>query len=488
MMESLLNLLYEAGRAFLWLLTMPYYYIAILLVWWHAARSVALQRKLFHIRMRGSVPLTLSRIGAGLAAGVVLSVLSLAAGAALSAETLLAVWIAMLVLALFRMRWICVAYAAGALGILQAALIWTDAQRYVSGGLAEAIGVIVAIDVPALLFLAGLLHIAEGLLVRLQGAKSAIPLFLESKRGKPIGAYALSGVWPVPLLWMVPAGGDGFALPWMPLFGDAAAWSFAAFPVLIGFSDRTAAHWPEQKAVAAGRDLVIYGVVIAALAAGAVFWPPLVVIAAALAFVLHESLIWLSRARERGREPLYVQDGNGVRILAVLPGTPAAEMGLAAGETIRRVNGMLTRCKEELHDALARQSAFTKLEVLNREGEVKFLQRARYEGEHHQLGLVLAPDDAAVYVAAPRFYSVWQLLRNAGARRRSHAAWTAAEPEAGQREQAAASEGEEAAQHAVAEAAGEAASPGADEAAAAAPQPSDSGLPPRSMRRSRRQD
>ncbi len=441
-MDSLLIGLREAGQAFVGLLSMPYYYIAVLLVWWHAGRGVALQRKLFHVRLRGSVPLTLARAGAGLATGAALSAVSLAAGSALSPETLLCVWIAMLALALFKLRYICLAYAAGVLGILQAALSWTVAGDGATGVLGEAVRVLGAIDVPALLFLAGLLHIAEGLLVRIQGAKSAIPLFLEGKRGKPIGSYVLSGVWPVPLLWMVPAAGtDGFALPWSPLFGDASAWSFLAFPVLIGFSDRTETHWPEQKAKSAGNSLMLYGALIALLAAGAVFWAPLILAASIAAFVLHEGLVWFSRAREQGRNPLFVQDGRGVRILAVLPGTPAAEMGLVAGEMIRKVNGMRTRNKEELHAALERQSAFSKLEVENREGEIKFLQRARYAGEHYQLGLVLAPDEAVDMVAAPSFYSFWQLIRDAGARRRKGAAFAMAESAAGVGEQAAAEDG-----------------------------------------------
>ena len=166
---------------------------------------------------------------------------------------------------------------------------------------------------------------------------------------------------------------------------------------------------------------MIYGVVIAGLAAGSVYWAPLATIAAAAALVLHEGLVWIGRFRESGRNPLYAQDGTGVRILAVLPGSPASEMGLAAGETIRKVNGAATRTKEELYAALQRQSAFSKLEVANREGHVKFVQRARYAGEHYQLGLLLAPDEAAEFVAAPAAASLWQQLRDAGARRREGA-------------------------------------------------------------------
>jgi hypothetical protein len=423
------------------LLSLPYLYIAILLVWWHARQGVTLQRRLFHVRLNGSLSLTLLRLGAGAVAGAALSALSLAAGAELNAETLLCVWVGMFVLALFRLRYICLAYAAGALGILQAILSWTIDPDMMDAPVRSVIQTIGDIDVPGLLFLAGLLHVAEGFLVRMQGAKTAIPLFLEGKRGKPFGAFALSGAWPIPLVWLVPAAGsDGFTLPWTPLFGaggDVALWTLTAFPVLIGFSDRTETFWPEQKARTSGNTLILYGILIAVLAAGAVFWSPLAVAASLAAFLLHEGLVWWSRSREAGRAPLYRQDGTGVKILAVLPGTPAAEMKLLAGETIRKVNGVVTRTKEDLHAALQLQSAFCKMEVVNREGHSKYLQRARYAGEHHQLGLVLAPDEAVDYVAAPKSASLWQGLQAAGARRRRGAIMARLESEAGDAELAA---------------------------------------------------
>lgn len=395
------------------------------MAWWHSRQSNVLQRRLFHVRMRGTLPMTAARIAAGLVAGLALSILGFAAGAQLNATTLVCVWVATFVLALFKLRYVCLAYAAGALSIAQTVLGWTgvpagdDTMDRIWRALTD-------IDTPSLLFLAGLLHIAEALLVRLQGARYATPLFLEGKRGKPIGAYSLSGLWPVPLLWLAPAtGGHGLALPWTPLFGldggpavSAAGWTLAAFPVLIGFTDRTASRWPEAKAKEMGGSLLLYGVAIAGLAAGAAFWEPLTIVAGLAAFGLHEGLIFWGRLRERGRHPVYVQDGRGVVILAVLPGTPADEMGLAAGETVSKANGVRVRSKEELHAALQLQPAFTKLEVLNREGNVKFAQRARYAGEHHQLGLILAPDEDAEYVAAPRSASLRQGLRQAGARSR----------------------------------------------------------------------
>lgn len=466
-LEALTDLLRAAGSAAVDLFTLPYFYIAVALVCWQAKTIVRLQRKMFHVRMYGTVRLAVSRLLAGLAAGAALSVAGLGIGAALNAETLAFVWVAMIVLALLRLRYICLAYGAGAVALLRTLAEWTGVSPDTEPwrGVLEAL---LKVDAPGVLLLAGALHIAEGLLVRLQGPKLAVPLFLQGKRGLTKGAYALSGLWPVPLLWLAPAGAGGFALPWTPLLGlDGAntGWTLLAFPVLIGFSDRTSAHWPEAKAKFDGQMLMIYGVVVAVLAAGAAYWPGVTALAALAAFGLHEGLLLLGRFRESGRAQLYSQDGTGVKILAVLPGTPAAEMGLLAGETIRKANGAATRTKEELHAALELQSAYCKLEVANRDGEVKFVQRARYEGEHYQLGLILAPDDAVEYVAAPHPSSLWQGLRNAGARRYSHAPGLLAELEAKKAE----------AEMAAAIAAREA----AERQAAAPPAP---GLPPRSSK------
>ncbi|RED57556.1 PDZ domain-containing protein [Cohnella lupini] len=435
-MDPLLDVLREAGRAVIGLFALPYFYIAIGLVWWHARLGSTLQRKLFHVRLYGTLHLTLTRVFAGIAVGLVLSLTSLGAGAGLSSETLMFLWIVMGILAVFRLRYVCLAYAAGALGIIQVLSDWSGLNG-TEGTYAEAVQILFAIDVPGLLFMAGLLHVAEGFLVRLQGPKLAIPLFLQGKRGKTMGAYALSGVWPIPLLWLTPAIGDGFTLPWAPIFGggaEGAAWSLLAFPVLIGFSDRTTAHWPEEKARSSGNRLMIYGVVVAILAVGAEYWSPLTIVAAVAAFALHEGLLLMSRMKEMGRNPRFSQDGTGVKVLAVLPNTPADELGFQSGEVIKKVNGVNVRNKEELHAALQRQSAFCKLEVANRDGHVKFLQRARYEGEHYQLGLILAPDEDVEFVAAPRSASIWQGLREAGARRLGNSPTMTARKEAMQAE------------------------------------------------------
>ncbi|WEK53862.1 MAG: PDZ domain-containing protein [Candidatus Cohnella colombiensis] len=417
-MEPLLELLREAGQAAIGLFTLPYYYVAIIMVWWHVRANTKLQRKLYHVRLYSSLYLVVTRVFAGIAIGLILSLVSVGIGSRLTDSTLVCIWIGMAVLALFRLRYICFAYAAGALGVLQVVLSWTGIGE--EGSLwYEPLQTVVAIDVPSLMIIAGLLHVAEGIIIRVQSGKQAIPLYFEGKRGNPIGAYSLSGVWPIPLLWLIP--GEGAALPWTPLFGmtdHVASWGFLAFPLVIAFSERTTTKWPEVKARSTGNLLIIYGVVITALAVGAFYWSPLSLVAALAAFLLHDGLMHLSTMKEAGHKLLYANDRAGVRVLAVLPHTPAVEMEFQAGEIITKVNGATVRTKEQFHVALGLQSAFSKLEVINREGHVRFIQRARYAGEHYHLGLLLAPDEDAEYVASPNRESLWNYVRYAGIKRR----------------------------------------------------------------------
>ncbi|WP_156321398.1 hypothetical protein [Halolactibacillus sp. JCM 19043] len=63
-------------------------------------------------------------------------------------------------------------------------------------------------------------------------------------------------------------------------------------------------------------------------------------------------------------------------------------MGIEIGEVITKVNGHRVSNGDEFYEALQSNLAFCKIEIYNLDGEIRFTQRAYYEGDHHQLGLV----------------------------------------------------------------------------------------------------
>ncbi len=218
------------------------------------------------------------------------------------------------------------------------------------------------------------------------------------------------------MLLLVPAQAGAAAdamLPWAPLLGGdimAGSWTMLGVPMVIGFSELTRSLLPEQRARQTAKALLYYSLLLGAVAAAAAWWPPLTLVAALCALLLHEAIGWISSAGEQKRSPYYVHNDQGLRVLAVVPGSPAEALGIAPGEIVHKVNGYRTLTPEVFHQAMHTNSAFCKLEVINHEGHSKFLQRARFAGEHHQLGIILAPDESSGYYAAAKPASLIELF------------------------------------------------------------------------------
>jgi len=146
------------------------------------------------------------------------------------------------------------------------------------------------------------------------------------------------------------------------------------------------------------------------LAALALWWAPIAIPALVIAVILREWIMYVSRREESQQSPLFIRGLRGLKILDVIPASPAAELGITAGESVYKVNGQLIQDPQSLHAALRINPAFCKLEILNIQGESKFLQRAIYAGDHHQLGMIFAPDDQAVISPDIQRLSVWHLF------------------------------------------------------------------------------
>lgn len=399
------DLLAGLGEAALRLLIHPFFYLGLVLILLQYRKQIQLERKLFHARLHYLFGEAWRLLLWGTAAGLAVSLVMGGLGSAVTPEAVLLLWGISLVLILFHIRFLCMAYAAGILGLVQSVLDWVpDGAGTVGAGWLYRW--MERVDVPGLLVLAGVLHLAEALLIRYQGSRSASPLFYDSKRGKPVGGYHMYGFWPLALFLLVPVeGGGGIQLPWTPLFGSGLAdggWSVMAMPVVLGFTERTLSRLPKDKARRSSGLLMLYAGAVIGFALLAHWLPPLLILAAVLTLVLHELLIWYSGWEESKRIPLFVHGTQGLKILAVLPGSPAAELGIEAGETIEKVNGARIRSREELHSALQINSAFCKMEILNLAGQTKFVSRAVFAGDHHQLGVLLCPDDDARYVVEER--------------------------------------------------------------------------------------
>lgn len=366
------------GDAALQLLTQPYYYLGIVFVMLLYRRNVLLERKLFLTKIHSSLAQTWRTLLWGILAGFIVSSAMLITDISLHKDVILLIWLIALLLVLFRARFFCFAYAIGAIGMLHGIV---DMFNFKTNNIYmnHVIDLLRELHMPTLLALVAVAHIAEALLFRWTSARLASPVAVQGKRGRFIGGYRLESFWVLPLFLVVPV--------------ETHGWTLLAFPFMIGFSVLTTAWLPKQKAAWTSSYILIYSVIVLALAYGVYVWPSLAFVASFLCILLHEAIGWYSAWRENEYPPYYVHDKQGLRILAVTSGSPAEQLGIKAGEQVVQVNGVRVSNRVELHDAFNRVPAYCKLEVLNLEGQSKFMQRPIFAGEHYQLGLIFAPDD-----------------------------------------------------------------------------------------------
>lgn len=425
--------LFHAGEALLKAALNPFSCLGWLLIALLCRRRTELERKLFSVRLHTVPGEWLRDFGWGIAGALVVSLAVLAIGLELTADAVFWTWGAWLVLLLFRLRFANLLYASAIVGVLQVVVQYV--RELVPEGIPAVLrplsDSLLAIDLPSLWMLAALTLAVQAVLVRVAAGRSAMPLHVKGKRGKAIGAYGLQGFWLMPLFLAVPAGGTdlpwwqawfvaqpdgGLAewLPWPMLFGDgvwAGGIALLAFPAMAGFAEMTVSDLPERRIRRLAWRHLAWGMAAAGASVAALFVPALLPVSALAVLLVPEAWQLLVDRAERRTSPAFVHGRRGLLVLDVLAGSPARDMGILRGETIVKANGMPVYAPEQLHAALRSNPAFCRLEVIDRNGHNRFVHRALYSGEHHQLGLMLAPYDRVIDVVEWRPLTVWQLFR-----------------------------------------------------------------------------
>ncbi|MFC4768319.1 serine protease [Effusibacillus consociatus] len=406
--------LLELGRGFLEIPLTPFFYVAILLMYLQYRRQVSLERQLFGVRVTSAERQTILSVGYGLLGGLLTTLLVSAIGVVLNPTDFIYVWVLAVALAIFNVRFICFAYAGGILSFVS--LLLNALPEYSIGWpwMGQIYEDFRALSVPHLLTLVAILHLIEAILVLLQGKEGVSPVFVQSKRGRLIGGFILQKFWVLPLAAVAVTGTGGLEPPpwWaiLPVVGVHGL-QVVPIPAVLGYSGVTLSRHPAEKAARTAKYLALYAIVLLLISVlGAKYAPPLLWVAALFSPIAHEFLVKWELADEKLRRPLFVKPLQGLRILAVLPGSPAESMELKSGDTITKANGMPVNSPFDLHFAMNRNSAFIKLEVMDEQGEIRFVGKPRYSGEHHGLGLILVPDDSAKEYIRLESIPIWKRL------------------------------------------------------------------------------
>ncbi|WP_155286209.1 PDZ domain-containing protein [Lacticaseibacillus zhaodongensis] len=209
---------------------------------------------------------------------------------------------------------------------------------------------------------------------------------LRRRHGRKWAAFSVRQLLLFPLL--VPIPGQLFAaLPFSHVLGITGGWSLALLPVVLGFGFTNrggySRHTQHRRAWIEG----VTGLLIAATGCSMVLSGMSSTLVLLVVAVLGLLAYGLELFVSRGRYSIGVAAG-GVRVVAVLDGTPAARMHLHRGDTVLQCNGQDVPTAAALYAATQELGTFCRLRVQNRDGELRLAETAIFAGSPHMLGII----------------------------------------------------------------------------------------------------
>lgn len=368
------------------LLYSPVFWLTGVVVLLQTRQRARLKADFFQLRREPLGKTVLFIMAAGLSGGVLASGLLLLLGVGVDNIGLEYIWMIALLLLLVRQRFLCFAYSGGLLALSHWLVGWP------------------LLDAAQLLALVAVLHITEAFLVLITGHLNALPVYLQDKQHGIIGGFVLQMVWPLPLVMLaglqlfgtLPQAGFLLLPEWWPLLGgvehDAArAGLFLLLPVLaaLGYSDVAICHSIRQKTRQSATLLLLYSVALLLLVLLTRSIPVLQWVPALFAPLGHEAVIQYGRQQETQGTPRFTAPEQGVLVLDVQQGSPAARAGLRSEDWIIQLDGQAVRNRQ---DFLRRQY------LLYGRVKVAYMRRGRMKQcrlhmkQWSQPGIITAPD------------------------------------------------------------------------------------------------
>ncbi|MCY7916034.1 S1C family serine protease [Bacillus vallismortis] len=295
-----------------------------------------------------------------------------------------------------RANWMSAAYIVGVSMLIGFGLQINQAEPFL-----ERFPQGFAVVWPAMAVFLGLLVIIEGVVAYRSAHVRTSPALVVSSRGLPIGQQLANRIWLLPLFLLVPGNGLESHLSWWPVFTvPGESFHFLWIPYFVGFGQRVQGSLPETSIRITAKRICILGLAVTALGAASLLWTPLAGAAVITALLGRVFLSIKQRVNDNAAPFYFSKRDQGLMVLGIIPNTPAEDLELKIGEIITKVNGIPVKNVSDFYEALQHNRAYVKLEIIGLNGEIRFDQRASYEGEHHELGILFVKDEREGEAAA----------------------------------------------------------------------------------------
>jgi len=380
----------------------PVLYWAIFLLGMTAFLRIKRERKHFGIKIFGILTEARGTLGISLLSGLVISLIVIGSGFSFPYASVL-LWTIVVILASSSMKlsWISPAYT---LAVTYFLLLLLPDQS-LSFLPEEWLQLWESTSIKGVAILLGLLLFVEAILYMNHKDNDSFPESVVGKRGKPIGQHRLKKLAILPIFFLIPGGAVESFASWWPMFSvGGESYGLMAVPALVGYEHLVRGIAPKEASRTLGKTTFMLAGVVTALAVGSIYVPVLSLIAILIALLGRELSTFIIRFFDQQKNPFFTPRSDGLPVLAVIPGSAADKMGLCVGERIEKVNNRKVDNEDDFYHALQKNRAYCKLEIRDTRGEPRFAQRAMYEGDYYELGLIFVKDHHVYEGGEAEFY------------------------------------------------------------------------------------
>lgn len=300
----------------------------------------------------------------GLISGFFLSVFLSPMIFSFTMEEVLLVWLVVALFAMGGFRYLCISYAIGFLSLTQMILDQIVFQIHPNGW----IHWIYRFSTYDWLWIVAFIHFIEWLFIRLDGDRGRKLITTTHQSGNSVNGFVFNRIWPLPCVIFTPMG-------WLPV------------PLMVGFSSYNLSKPIEQQKRFSSTLTLFYILLLCSALWLAKFWDGGLWIAVFLVLFGHELIFRWQQWREKRAYPLFTSDELGLKILEVLPSSPAAHLGIRPGDILQRINGVSIYTIEDVEKVTA-SAAHCKLELLDQQHDHHFVQKVIYEDDPKHLGII----------------------------------------------------------------------------------------------------
>ncbi|WP_117161371.1 PDZ domain-containing protein [Paraliobacillus sp. X-1268] len=225
-------------------------------------------------------------------------------------------------------------------------------------------------------------------MIRIQQDET-FPELKKGSRGKWVGQHRVKKIMLIPFISLLPAGLITPFADWWPIFSiGETEFGLLFIPAIIGFEHVIRGSMPIKATHKFGQSLLILGFIVIGFSIAGYYITIFTLISVVIAIIGRELLALQFRLRDLRNPTYFAVEETGLKVLGIIPGTPAENIGLMIGEKIIKVNGQPVSSEQAFYEALQLNSAYCKLDIRDERGEIRFAQRALYQGEHYELGII----------------------------------------------------------------------------------------------------